>query len=90
MVLFSYTTSYLFRIITHLLASHILLSSYFTLARLILCVQQVGEIHNLSVSLGQSSLFVIVCRFTPIVVNGAIDTLLSLVQVLLDLTTLVL
>ena len=48
----------------HLLARHISLSSYFTSAHLILCVQQAGEIDNLSVSLGQSSLFVIVCRST--------------------------
>ena len=75
---------------THLLAGHILLLRYFTLAHLILCVQQAGEIDNLSVSLGQSSLFVIVCRSTSIIVNGTVDTLLSLLQVLLDLITLVL
>ena len=74
----------------HLLDGHISHSSYFTLAYLILCVQQAGEFDNLSVSLGQSSLFVIVCRFTSIVVNGAVDTLLSLLQVLLDSITLVL
>ena len=69
---------------SHLLSGHISFSSYFTLAHLILCVQQAGEIDNLSVSLGQSSLFVIVCRSTSIVINGAVDTLLSLLQVLLD------
>ena len=68
---------------THFLAGHILFSSYFTLEHLIFCVQQAGEIDNLSVTLGQSGLFVIVCSSTSIVVNGAIDTLLSLLQVLL-------
>ena len=48
----------------HFLAGHISLSSYFKLAHLILCVQQAGEIDNLSVSLGQNSLFVIVYRST--------------------------
>ena len=74
----------------HLLTGHNSLSSYFASTHLILCVQQAGEIDNLSVSLGQSSLIVIVCRSTPIVVNGAVDTLPSLLQVLLDLTMLVL
>ena len=74
----------------HLLAGHISLSSHFTLAHLILRVQQAGEIDNLSISLGQSSLFVIVCRSTSFIVNGAVDTLLSLPQVLLDSITLVL
>ena len=75
---------------THLLAGHILFSSCFTLAHLILCVQQAREIDNISISLEQSSLSVIVCRSTSIVVNGAVDTLLSLLQVLLDSITLVL
>ena len=68
----------------HLLAVHISLSSYFTSTYLILCVQQAGEIDNLSVSLWQNSLFVIMCRPTLIIVNGAVDTLLSILQVLLD------
>ena len=74
----------------HLLAGHISLSSYFTLAHLILCVRQAGEIDNLSLFVGAKYLFVIVCRSTSIVVNGAIDTSLSLRQVLLDVITLVL
>ena len=62
-VLFSYTVSTVLIAFYHcLLAGHILLSSYFTSARLILCVQQAGEIDNLSVSLGQINFFVIVCR----------------------------
>ena len=74
----------------HLLAGHISLSSYFTLAHLILCVRQAGEIDNLSVFVGAKYLFVIVCRSTSIIVNGTVDTSLSLLQVLLDSITLVL
>ena len=36
----------------HLLTGHISLSSYFTLAHLILCVRQAGEIDNLFVFVG--------------------------------------
>ena len=72
---------------THLLAGHIFFSSYFTLAHLILFVLQAGEIDNLSVSLGQSSLFVIMCRSTSApqqhLFSGAVDTLLRLLHVLL-------
>ena len=51
----------------HLLAGHISSSSYFTSTHLILCVWQAGEIDNLSVLLGQSSLLVIMCRSTSII-----------------------
>ena len=74
----------------HFLAGHISLSSYFTLAHLILCVRQTGEIDNLFVFVGAKYLFVIVCRSMSIIVNDAVGTSLSLHQVLLDLTTLVL
>ena len=46
----------------HLIADHISLYSYFTLAHLILCVRQAGEIDNLFVLVGAKYLFVIVCR----------------------------
>ena len=72
------------------IAGHISLSSYFTLAHLILCVRQAGEMDKLFVFVGAKYLFVIVCRSTSIIVNGAVDTSISLLQVLLDSTTLVL
>ena len=66
--------------------------SYFTLIIFYTCTinSLCSASDNLSVSLGQTSLFVIVCRSTSIIVNGSVDTLLSLLQVLLDMTTLVL
>ena len=74
----------------HLLVGHISSSSYSTSTHLIHCVCQAGKIDNLYVLLGQSSLLVIVCRSTSIVINGTVDTLLSLLQVLLDSKTFVL
>ena len=74
----------------HLLAGHISLFSYFTLAHLILFVRQAGEIDNLSIFVGAKYLFVIVCGSTSIIVNGAVDTSLSFLQVLLDSITLIL
>ena len=50
------------------------LITVFHTIRLILCFQQAEEIDNLSVSLGQNSLFVIVRRSTSVIVNGAADT----------------
>ena len=51
-VLFSYIVStVLIDFHHHLLVGLISLSSYFTFTHLILCVQQAGEIDNLSVSL---------------------------------------
>ena len=84
LVLFSYTIYNCFNSFPHSFGHW----SYFTLiifyiAHLILCVQEAEEIDILSVLLGQSSLSVIVCKSTSIVVNGAINTLLSLLQVLL-------
>ena len=74
----------------YLLAGLISLSSYFISTHLMLCVQQAGEIDKLSVFVGAKYLSLIVCRSTSIVVNSTVDTLLSLLQFLLDLTTSVL
>ena len=49
----------------NLLAGHILLSSDFTSAQLILCVRQAGDIGNLSVSWGK----VLVCDCVQVRVN---------------------
>ena len=50
-------------------------TTVFHTIRLILCFQQAGEIDNLTVSLGQSSLIVLCADSTLVIVNGATNNL---------------